>query len=45
VRIAPALCRRLYGLAVEELETSALIVDDRRYPVTVAARAIKRAAG
>jgi hypothetical protein len=31
----------LYGLAVEELGTSDFDIDDRRYPVTVAARAIK----
>jgi SAM-dependent methyltransferase len=31
----------LYGLALEELDVSDLIVDDTRYPVTVAARAFK----
>jgi SAM-dependent methyltransferase len=32
----------LYGLAIEELDISDLKVDDSRYPVIVAARAIKR---
>ena len=32
----------LYGLALEELDVSDLAVDDARYPVTVAARAVKR---
>jgi SAM-dependent methyltransferase len=31
----------LYGLAVEDLDCSAFDIDDSRYPVTVAARAIK----
>jgi SAM-dependent methyltransferase len=33
----------LYGLAVEELDTSDLNVDDSTYPVVVAARAVKSA--
>jgi SAM-dependent methyltransferase len=33
----------LYGLALEELEISDLNLDDENYPVTVAARAFKRA--
>jgi SAM-dependent methyltransferase len=32
----------LYGIALEELDISELKVDDPRYPVVVAARAIKR---
>lgn len=32
----------LYGLAIEELDLSELNVDDPRYPILVAARAIKR---
>jgi SAM-dependent methyltransferase len=32
----------LYGLALEELDSSDLKVDDPRFPVTIAARAIKR---
>jgi SAM-dependent methyltransferase len=32
----------LYGLAFEELKSSDLEVDDPRYPVTIAARAVKR---
>jgi hypothetical protein len=32
----------LYGLALEELEVSVLDVNDAKYPVIVAARAIKQ---
>jgi hypothetical protein len=32
----------LYGLALEDLDRTDLNVDDPRYPVNIAARAIKR---
>ncbi len=42
VHVATAL---LYGLAVEDLDSSAFNTDDSRYPVTVAGRAVKRRDG